>query len=109
MSVMSRLRFSLKLGLIGLLFLAPMAALVLYLYKTLDAEIDITKAERLGVPVISESFTAARTLGSHRNASVRALREIKLQKLNCLTSRAEETAHCYHCESSLRQALPGST
>ena len=37
MGIMSRLRFGLKLGLIGLLFLAPLAMLVVYLYGKLDA------------------------------------------------------------------------
>ena len=48
MGIMSRLRFGLKLGLIGLLFLAPLAVLVVYLYGKLDAEIRSTEMERLG-------------------------------------------------------------
>ena len=48
MAIMSRLRFALKLGLVGLLFLAPLVVLVVYLYGKLDAEIRSTETERLG-------------------------------------------------------------
>ncbi len=92
MSVMSRLRFPLKLGLIGLLFLAPMTALVLYLYKTLDAEIQITRSERLGVPMILQARGAARALSYHRAASARALRGDQAAKdeLPKLASKADD-------------------
>ena len=43
MTIMSRLRFGLKIGLIGLLFLTPLTALLVYLYGKLHAEISTPK------------------------------------------------------------------
>ena len=73
MGIMSRLRFGLKLGLIGLLFLAPLAVLVVYLYGKLDAEIRSTETERLGAQQVMSARMVAHGLADHRGASDLAL------------------------------------
>ena len=50
MALMSRLRFALKLGLVGILFLMPLSGLVYYLYGKLHSDIHFAENEREGVP-----------------------------------------------------------
>ena len=49
MAIMSRLRFARKLGLIGVLFLAPIAVLISFLNDKIAADVTFTEAERAGV------------------------------------------------------------
>jgi methyl-accepting chemotaxis protein len=73
MGLMSRLRFGLKIGLIGLLFLAPLMALLMFLYGRLNAEILLSETERLGVPQIVAARQAVQALQLHRGATVGAM------------------------------------
>jgi methyl-accepting chemotaxis protein len=73
MAIMSRLRFVLKLGLVGLLFMAPMAALAIYLYEKLDADIKFAERERLGLEQIVAARFVTQTGQLHRGSSVLAL------------------------------------
>jgi methyl-accepting chemotaxis protein len=73
MAVMSRLRFALKLGLMSLLFLAPLSGLVYYLYGKLHADIDFGETERAGVQQIMPGRYLAQALQAHRGASQIAL------------------------------------
>jgi methyl-accepting chemotaxis protein len=52
MAIMSRLRFGLKLGLIGFLFLLPLAATVYFLSGKLQEDIAFAEAERAGLQQI---------------------------------------------------------
>ena len=45
---MSRLRFARKLGLIGVLFLVPIAVLIYFLNDKIAADVTFTEAERAG-------------------------------------------------------------
>ena len=71
-AVMSRLRFGLKLGLIGLLFLAPCAALVVYVYAKLDAEIRVSELERLGARQIAGGRPFVEAVINHRGIAILA-------------------------------------
>ncbi len=74
MAIMGRLRFALKMGLIGVLFLVPITALVIFLYQKLAADISSTETERLGVQQVVPSRALVQLLGEHRGASMLALR-----------------------------------
>jgi len=73
MAIMSRLRFSLKIGLVGLLFIAPLAGLLVYLYGKLHADIQFAEAEREGIQQIVPARYLAQVLQAHRRASQIAL------------------------------------
>jgi methyl-accepting chemotaxis protein len=73
MAIMSRLRFGLKIGLIGLLFLAPLTALLVYLYGRLHTEIEYSETERLGLKQVVPGGYLAQALQAHRGASQIAL------------------------------------
>jgi methyl-accepting chemotaxis protein len=73
MAIMSRLRFALKLGVVGLLFLAPLSGLVYYLYGKLHEEIAFAQKERTGVQEILPARYLTQALQAHRGASQIAL------------------------------------
>ncbi len=73
MAIMGRLRFALKLGLIGVLFMAPLSGLVYYLYGKLHADIQFAETERVGVQEILPGRYLAQALQAHRGASQIAL------------------------------------
>ncbi len=58
MAIMSRLKFALKLGLIGVLFLVPIAVLIYFLNDKIATDVAFTRAERAGV----EQLVPARAL-----------------------------------------------
>ncbi len=72
-AVMSRLRFGLKLGLIGLLFLTPLTALVVYVYAKLNAEIQVSELERLGARQIAAARPFVEEIINHRGVAIAAL------------------------------------
>ncbi|HWJ18820.1 MAG TPA: hypothetical protein VNR65_08850, partial [Geobacterales bacterium] len=69
MAIMSRLRFALKLGLVGILFLVPLSGLVYYLYGTLHSDIQLAENEREGVQQILPGRYFVQTVQAHRGAS----------------------------------------
>jgi methyl-accepting chemotaxis protein len=71
--IMSRLRFSLKLGLIGALFLVPLAGMTYFLNEKLGADIAFAKAERLGLQQIVPARFFIQAVQDHRGASQLAL------------------------------------
>jgi methyl-accepting chemotaxis protein len=71
--IMSRLRFALKLGLIGVLFLTPIAALTTLLNSKISDDIAFAKAERLGVEQIVPARHLVQAVQDHRGASQLAL------------------------------------
>ncbi len=73
MQLMSRLRFALKLGLIGVLFLAPIIALGYFLNEKLGDDIAFAHAERLGVEQIIPTRFLLQAIQDHRGASQLAL------------------------------------
>ncbi len=92
MGIMSRLRFGLKIGLIGLLFLAPLAALLIYLYGKLHTEIQSSETERLGVQQIVPGRYLLQEIQDHRGTSVLALSgdQAAKEKLFAIESRLED-------------------
>ncbi len=81
-TIMNRLRFALKLGLIGALFLAPLGGLVFFLYGKLAAEIRFAETERLGVqhmvPVrlLMQAILERRTASSSARSGDAAAKEM---------------------------------
>ena len=69
MALMGRLRFSLKLGLIGALFLVPLAGMTYFLNDKLGADIAFARAERLGVRQIVPTRFVLQAVQDHRGAS----------------------------------------
>ena len=92
MTIMSRLRFGLKIGLIGLLFLAPLTALLVYLYGKLHAEITYSETERLGIQQIVPGRALLKEIQDHRGTSVLALSgdQAAKEKLIAIESRLED-------------------
>ena len=92
MAIMSRLRFGLKIGLIGLLFLAPLTALLAYLYGKLHTEIQYSETERLGVQQIVPGRYLLKELQDHRGTSVLALSgdPAAKERLSAIQSRLED-------------------
>ncbi len=72
-AIMSRLRFALKLGLIGALFIASLAALLLYLYTKLHAEIQVAEKELVGIKQIQPARLLAQAIQNHSATSQQAL------------------------------------
>ena len=52
MFLMSRLRFALKLGLIGALFMVPLFAVVYFLDEKIASDAGVAKTERMGIEQI---------------------------------------------------------
>ena len=69
MAIMSRLRFALKLGLVGILFLVPLSGLIYYLYEKLHSDIQLAETEREGIQQILPGRYLAQALQAHRGAS----------------------------------------
>ncbi len=92
MAIMSRLNFAIKIALAGLLFMAPLAALLVYLYGKLYAEITFTETERLGVQQVVPGRQLLQYLQEHRGLSILALRGdgAAKEKLAAIESRVEE-------------------
>jgi methyl-accepting chemotaxis protein len=72
MTIMNRLRFPLKLGLAGLLFLAPLGGMVYFIYGKLAAEIRFAESERLGVRRMIPVRFLIQAVLEHRIASTSA-------------------------------------
>ena len=72
-AIMSRLRFALKLGLIGALFLAPIMVLGYFLNEKLGDEITFAQAERLGVEQVIPTRSLLQAIQDHRGTSQLAL------------------------------------
>jgi methyl-accepting chemotaxis protein len=68
-ALMSRLRFVLKLGLIGALFLTPIAALVHFLDRKIEADVAFTEAERIGVRQIIPARQLSQAIQAYRRTS----------------------------------------
>jgi methyl-accepting chemotaxis protein len=71
--IMSRLRFAWKLGLIGVLFLLPLAGMTYFLNDKIGADVAFAKAERLGVQQIIPARFFIQAVQDHRGASQLAL------------------------------------
>ena len=72
MAIMSRLRFALKIGLVGALFLALIAGLSIFINGKLSAEIQTAETERLGVPLMAPALRLALAVQTHRGRSALA-------------------------------------
>ncbi len=72
LEIMNRLRFALKLGLIGALFVAPSAGLAFLLHGKLAAEIQAVGNERLGVRHMIPVRRLMQAVLEHRTASAHA-------------------------------------
>jgi methyl-accepting chemotaxis protein len=68
-AVMSRLRFVVKLGLVGVLFLAPIIALVYFLDDKIEADVTFARAERAGVQQITPARQLAQAIQGYRRTS----------------------------------------
>jgi methyl-accepting chemotaxis protein len=68
-ALMSRLRFVLKLGLIGALFLAPIGALIHFLHQKIDADVVFAEAERVGVREIIPARRLSQAIQAYRRTS----------------------------------------
>jgi methyl-accepting chemotaxis protein len=92
MAIMSRLRFAFKLGLVGLLFLAPLVALVFYQYGKFNAEIQATERERLGVQEIVPMRFFIHAMAERRALNVLAINGDKaaIEGLPALTRKVDE-------------------
>jgi len=73
MAIMSRLRFALKLGVMGVLFIAPLSGLVYYLYGKLHTDIQFAETERVGLRQFVPGRDLAKAVQAHRGASQIAL------------------------------------
>ena len=69
MMIMSRLRFSVKLGLIGVLFLVPLAGMTYFLYEQITKDIKFALVERLGVRQLIPPRQLLQIMQSHRRIS----------------------------------------
>jgi methyl-accepting chemotaxis protein len=72
MAIMSRLRFALKIGLVGILFLALIAGLSIFINGKLTAEIQTAERERLGAPLMAPALRLALAVQTHRGRSALA-------------------------------------
>lgn len=112
MLLMSRLRFALKLGLIGVLFMVPLLVVVYFLYEKISSDADGAKTERLGIEQIEPGRLLLQAVQSHRRESQLALKgEAAAQaKLSSLTATADEqleTLRKLAFESSISLAEEG--
>jgi methyl-accepting chemotaxis protein len=71
-AIMSRLRFALKIGLVGALFLALIAGLSIFINGKLSSEIQAIETERLGVPLMAPALRLALAVQTHRGRSALA-------------------------------------
>jgi methyl-accepting chemotaxis protein len=68
-AVMSRLRFAVKLGLVGVLFLAPIIALVYFLDDKIETDVTFAKAEKIGIQQITPARQLAQAIQGYRRTS----------------------------------------
>ncbi len=110
MAVMDRLRFAVKLGLVGLLFTAPLTALAVYVYGKLAAELQLAETEHAGVQHVMPVRLLAQAILEHRAASTSAQTgDEKLadmassvdKKIEKLRAIAETTGKDFHTEDVL--------
>ena len=69
MAIMSRLNFALKIGLVGLLFCVPIAGLTIHLRSKINADIQASELERLGVRQIVPARHLVEAVLDHRAAA----------------------------------------
>jgi methyl-accepting chemotaxis protein len=69
MAIMSRLRFGLKLGLIGILFMLPLAGLVYFLNGKLHDDVAFAEAERAGLQQVVPARQLVQLVQGYRRAS----------------------------------------
>lgn len=67
--IMNRLRFTVKLGLIGVLFLAPLAGMTYFLNKQISKDINFALVERLGVRQLIPARQLQQIMQWHRRTS----------------------------------------
>ncbi len=73
MAVMSRLRFALKLVLVGAMFLALVAGLSIFINGKLTTEIQTAETERLGIPMMAPARQLLLAVQTHRARGALAL------------------------------------
>ena len=73
MAIMSRLRFGLKLGLVGLLFMIPIVGLVYFLNDKISTDIRFAKFERLAVRQIIPARQLLESTQVHRRTNLLSL------------------------------------
>ena len=116
--IMNRLRFALKLGLVGVLFLAPLGGLVYFVYGTLAAEIRFAETERLGVQHMIPVRFLIQAILEHRTASSSArngdaaakeklaeLTEGVDKKFEALRTLSERADNRFHDKDALRTII----
>ena len=69
MAIMSRLRFVLKLGLIGLLFLVPIGVLIYFLNDKIATDVTFSRAERAGVEQLIPARNLIQSIQRYRRTS----------------------------------------
>ena len=69
MTIMSRLRFAVKLGLIGVLFLVPLAAMAYFLDEQISKDINFALVERLGIRQLIPARQLMQIMQLHRRIS----------------------------------------
>jgi len=69
MLLMSRLRFALKLGLIGALFMVPLFAVVYFLDEKIASDAGVAKTERMGIEQIEPARQLLEAVQAHRRES----------------------------------------
>jgi methyl-accepting chemotaxis protein len=116
--IMNRLRFALKLGVIGALFLAPLGGMVIFLYGKLAAEIQLAETERLGVqymiPVrfLIEAVLERRTASSAARNGDAAANEKLVEttaeldkKFEALKTLGEAAGKTFHLKDALQDII----
>ncbi len=69
MAIMSRLRFAVKLGLVGALFLVPLAGMTYFLDEQIAKDIKFAMVERLGVRQLIPARQLLQIMENHRRIS----------------------------------------
>ncbi len=92
MYLMSRLRFVIKIGVIGVLFLLPLTGIAYFFYSKITKDIEFAGNERLGVRQIVSTGHFMQTMQQHRRASQLMLSGDKSarDRLPGLTAKASE-------------------
>ncbi len=91
MAIMSRLRFALKLGLIGVLFLVPLAGMTYFLKGQITKDIKFALVERLGVRQLIPPRQLLQIMQNHRRISqLMAAGDQEMRKrLPAITAKAD--------------------
>ncbi len=92
MYLMSRLRFVLKLALIGALFMAPLFTVLYFLHDKITSDAEAAKTERLGIEQIQPARQFLEAVQAHRRASQQYLKgdPATQEKLAGLAAAADE-------------------